>query len=341
LSRVSKIVVLYEKDKQKRLEKLLSVLNETSEMDRFELILQIIPSVYTEEPVEQELNEEEANKILEQFGSDIKLFDSGYHIIRNSIAEAVSEVFGAKGDLVQCEKTIMNWYEGLSPNQRDPYKYTDEEAVCLLRRLSDASLNFESKLLTYLPEDFSFGSVSQWSSIHTKDFVARVKQAKTLIDKAKPYVPEPDIESKTWEIQEGESIEVEIPKGASKIIYTSRHDDPINADDYKVAEQKLDLGQILGDQPSVTVNMRALDKEGNPSKIVTVKLINKAKEYEIQLEKDLFESEKGSFKFPEDSKGLVSVIKSLLNHGVKKGFINKDVVQKIIETIDLHFKKHS
>lgn len=339
LSRVSKIVALYEKDKQQRIEKLKGALDEASGVDRFELILQRIPSVYTEEPVGEELSENEAEKITEEFGTDVKLLDSGYHRIRNSIGEAVSEVFGAKGDLVQCEKTMMNWYEGLSPNQRDPYKYTEEDAVCLMKRISDSSLNFESKLLTCLPEDFSFGSVSQWSSIHTKDFVARVKQAKIFIDEAKPEVPEPEIESKTWKIQEGESLEIDIPKGASKIIYTSRHDDPINADDYKVTEQKLDLVQILGDQPNVTVNMRALDNEGNPSKIVTVKLINKAKEYEIQVEKDLFESEKGSFKFPEDSKGLISVIKSLLNHGVKKGFINRDLAQKIIESINLHLNK--
>lgn len=341
LPRVSKIVALYKKNMQQRLEKLLSVLNAASGVDRFELILQRIPSVYSEEPVGEELNEDDANKILEQFGTNVKLFDSGYHKIRNSIAESVSEEFGAKGDIVQTEQAIMKWYETLSPNQRDPYKHTEEDAVCLLKRLSDPSLNFESKLLTYLPDDFSFGPVTQWSSIHTKDFVAKIKQAKTHIDEAKPDVPEPEIESKTWEIQEGESLAVDIPQGTSKIIYTSRHDDPINADDYKVAEQKLDLGQILGDQPSVTVNMRALDKEGNPSKIVTVKLINKAKEYEIQVEKDLFNSEKGSFKFPEDSRGLISVIKSLLNHGVKKGFINKEVAQKIIETINLHFKKHS
>jgi len=79
--------------------------------------------------------------------------------------------------------------------------------------------------------------------------------------------------------------------------------------------------------------MRALDADGNVSDLVTVKLINKAKEYEIQTEKDLLGFEAATFKFPEDIEGIISVIKSLLQHGIKKGFLDRDKAEKIDSSV--------
>ncbi len=67
----------------------------------------------------------------------------------------------------------------------------------------------------------------------------------------------------------------------------------------------------------------ALDANGNASDRVTVELINKAKEYEIQIDRDLFGNEKGMFRFPKDVQGLISAIKSLLQHGIERGFVDK------------------
>ena len=329
LPSVAKIVDLYEKDRQKRLKKLKEIMDMANSTDRFDLLLQRLPSVYAVEPVGAELREQDAEKICEAFASDVKLLQSGIHSVRNSVAEAISEIFGSKGDMVQCETVVTEWYESLNPSQRDPLKCDDEDAQCVLGRLAGTSVAFEKKFLTLLPQDFGFDPVSEWSAIHTNDYVAKLKQAKAAIDEAKPEVPVPPIKPKPYKIVEGERLEVGIAEGASEMIYTTNNEDPKKAKDAKRVKGELNLANLLGDRHSVTISMRNPDSSGNASDLVQVVLINKSKEYEIEIVKDDLFDEKGSFIFPKDTKGLISVIRSLLSHGVKKGIVNKKEANKI------------
>ena len=328
LPSVARVMDLYEPDRQKRLKNLKEVLDRVGEMDRFELLLETLPSVYTGEPAGEDLQEEETLKICESFESDVKLFESGVHRMRTSVAQAISEVFGSKGDIVHCEEVVTEWYENLNPNQRDPYKCEDDNAQALLKRLAETSISFEDKILSRLPQDYGFGNIFEWSSIHTENYAARVKQAKTCVEEAKTKVPPPPIEAKAYIIEEGGKLEVGIAEGTSEIIYTTAGDDPKKIEATKRVKEKVNLAEELGDRPSVTISMRSLDSDGNASDLIKVELINKTKEYEVQIDKDLFD-EKGSFKFPEDAQGLIAVIKSLLQHGVKRGFVDRGKAEKV------------
>lgn len=333
LQPAAKVMDLYEPDRQKRLKKLKEALDRAGEMNRFELLLEALPSVYTGEPAGEGMPEEEALKISELFGSDVKTLESGVHIIRTSVAEAISEVFGSKGDMVHCEVVVTEWYQNLSPSQRDPLKCEDDDAQAFLNRFAEPAVSFEDKILKLLPQDYGFGSVFEWSSIQTESYVARVKQVKTCIEEVKIVVAPPQIESKAYVIEEGGRLEVGIADGAAEIIYTTNGDDPKKTEGAKRVEGTFNLAEELGDRPSVTISMRSLDANGSASDLVTVELVNKAKEYEVQIDKDLF-GEKGSFKFPEDTRGLISIIRSLLQHGIKRGFLKREEAEKVKSVVN-------
>jgi len=333
LPSAAKIIDLYEKDEHDCLKKLKETLDLAGGMDRFDILLETMPSLYTNESVGERLTESEAEEICEKFAKDIKSLESGLLRVRTAIAGAISEIFGSEGDMIQCEKTVNKWYKNLNPNQRDPLKCGDDDAQYFLTRLADKPLTFESIIMKSLAQYYGFGPVSEWSSLHIQDYVAKLRHAKKFIDEAKPVVPYPSIKSKVWEIREGGELYVDMPEGASEIIFTSTGEDPRKAEKINRVNERFNLVEILGDRPSISVSMRALDADGNVSDLVTVKLINKAKEYEIQTEKDLLGFEAATFKFPEDIEGIISVIKSLLQHGIKKGFLDRDKAEKIDSSV--------
>ena len=332
LKPVAKVIELYKPEKQKRLKAVKERMDGAGNTDRFEFLLEAIPLVYTGEPAGEDLQEEEALKIAESFEEDVKLLESGIHLVRTLVAEAISEIFDSKGDLIHCEGVVTKWYENLNPTQRDPYKCDDDDAQALLKQLSESSTSFEEKILRRLPQDYGFGSVFEWTSIQTENYAARIRQAKTCIDEAKPEVRVPKIKPGAYEIQTNDKFDVDIAEGASEIIYSTTVENPRKDENAKRVKGKLNLAELLGDRPSIKVYMCSLDSDGNASDVVQVELINKDKKYEIQIDKGLF-AEKGSFTFPEDLQGLLAVIASLLRYGVKRGFVDKEVSEKVLKAV--------
>ena len=75
--------------------------------------------------------------------------------------------------------------------------------------------------------------------------------------------------------------------------------------------------------------MRAVDQEGNVSDPVSIELVSKERKYEIQVESDIFGEKEATFKWPNDTEGLVAVLKSVISYGVKKNLLSTDRAQKI------------
>jgi hypothetical protein len=337
ITQVAKIMELYEPTQQKRLRLLKEILDQAKDFDRFDLILNRLPGIYTGGPVGDDLSENEAKNVSTEFAADVKLFESGFYLVRTTLAEAVNQLFGSKGDMVQCEQVITKWYQGLNPTQRNPSKF-EEEAHYLLRRLGEKEVDFEDKILKKLPQDYGLGLVADWSTLYVKGYVEKLTQAKATIEEAKPEVPAPELEGKSYEIKPDEKLEVAIPPGAAEIIYTTTGEDPKKSENIQVARESLNLAELLGDNPSTTIYIRSRDTEGNLSDPVRVELVNKTREYEIQIEKDLFK-DKGVFKFPEDTQGVVTVISSLLKHGVKRKVLNQEEMDKVVAAVQELFGK--
>ena len=152
---------------------------------------------------------------------------------------------------------------------------------------------------------------------------------KAEIDKAKPVVYKPAVDEGVHEVRESQQMYVDIPKGAARLIYTLDGRDPRHSDNAQKADSKFYLVSLLKDRPNVKIKMRAVDQDGNASEVVSVELVSKERKYDIQVDADIFGEKEATFKCPNDTEGLVAVLRSVLNYGVNRKLLNKDKAQKI------------
>ncbi|MCZ6774986.1 MAG: hypothetical protein O7D34_00840 [Ignavibacteria bacterium] len=330
LPAVAKVISLYEIDRQARLNGLKSLMDGlTGSVDRFDFMLGQLPAVYSGGPVGDTLTEKDAKTICDAFAEDVTLLNSGEQIAQGQVAQAICDIYGAKGDMIECEKVVSKWYANLNPSQRDPHKCDHEDAKQFLVHMADQSVSFSTKIVKLLSKDYGFGAVAEWTSLHIKDYAAKLKQAKSEIDKAKPVVYKPAVDEGVHEVHESEAMWIGVPKNAASLIYTLDGSDPRHSDNAKKSDTKLDLVSLLKDRPNVKIKMRAVDQDGNTSDVVSVELVSKERKYEIQVESDIFGEKEAIFKCPDDTEGLVAVFKSIISYGVKRKLLSKDWAQKI------------
>ena len=329
LAAVAKVISLYKKERQNRLEELKNLMDGlTGTLDRFDFILAQLPLIYSGSSVDASLTEKEIKIICDAFAEDVKLLNSGEQIAQGKVAQSICEIYDSKGDMVECEKVVSKWYKNLNPSQRDPYNYDHEDIKQFLICLADQPDSFNTKIVELLPKDYEFGAVAEWTSLHIKDYAAKIKQAKAEIDKAIPVVSKPAINDGAYVIRESQKMYAEIPKRASHLIYTLDGIDPRHSNNTQKTDSKLNLVSLLKGRPNINIKMRAVDKNGNISDIVNVELVSEEREYEVQLEPGLL-GEKGIFKCPDTTKGLMTVIKSVISYGVERELLSKDKAQRI------------
>jgi len=330
LPAVAKVIGLYEEGRKTRLSSLKSLMDGlTGSVDRFDFMLEQLPAVYSGGPVGDILTEKDAKSICEAFAEDVSLLNSGEQLAKGLVAQTVCEVYGAKGDMIECEKVVSKWYEGLNPSQRDPHRCDHEDAKQFLVRMADQSAAFSTKIVKLLPNDYGFGAVAEWTSLHIKDYAAKLKQAKAEIDKAKPVVYKPIVYEGKKEIRESEKVWVKMPKGVSSLVYTTDGTDPRTSGNAKKITGDANLAELLKDRSNVKINLRTVDNDGNYSDLVTLELISKERKYDIQVDSGIFGENEATFKCPNDTEGLVAVLRSVLDYGVKRKLLNKDKAQKI------------
>jgi len=326
LPAVAKVISLYDNDRQPRLNNLKNLMSGlTGSLDRFDFMLEQLPAVYTDGPVGDGLTQKEAETIGEAFAEDVKLLNSGDLAAHGQVAKAICEVYGVKGDMIECEKEVTKWYKDLNQSQRDPHKCEHEDASHFLTRLADTTVNFSTKIVKLLPKDYGFGAVSEWTSLHVKDYASKLKQAKAEIDKAKPVVFKPIVDEGKKELRETEAVWAKIPDGVSALIFTTDGSDPRTSNNAKKVTADIDLAELLKNRPNIKINIRAVDNEGNYSDAVNLELVSRERKYEIQ-ENLIGEA---IFKCPVDMDGLLAVLKSVINYGVKKNILNTDKAKEL------------
>lgn len=330
LTDVAKAIDLYEKQHQPRLKALKELMgNVTGSIDRFDFILKQLPLIYLVTHMSGDaFTEKDATSVGGAFASDVKLLNSGEQIAHRGLAQAICELFGTTGDLIECEKVVNEWYRNLNPSQRDPQKCDLEEAKRLITYLEDQSTSFKKKVVELLPREFGFGAVSEWTSLHVDEFVVKLKHAKAEIDRVKAVVEKPSVKEGSYELSATQKMVVDIPNGAAKLIYTTDGSDPWGAKSPIEAGTPLDLAAVLEGQPNAVVKIRAVDKEGNVSEAVDLELISKERKYEIKVQPDLFGSV-ASFKCPDDQESMVAVLKSITRYGVKNNLLDTKIAKKI------------
>jgi hypothetical protein len=342
---VARLVELYEKDKQARLKQLQTVLQSLKDCDRFDLLLRDLPSVYAGEPVGNNLGEKDAKDYAKAFREDVKLLESGLSLARNRVAAAVGDLFGDKSaDSIKCTALVEEWFKNLSPQQRDQTRYHDKpEAESFVATLVDGDSTFDKKLFAALPAELGLEQIENWQTLKIKDYTAKWKDAKATIDAAAVVIEPPQVakfakaekvSKHTYKLDHGGSIELSLPKGATKIIYTTNGEDPKLSPDAKKADDSLILREMFNDKPSITVQMRAVDESGNLSDVTKLQLVNKPKEFEVTVKKDDLYVTEGRFQFPNDAAGLKAVVKSLLRRAVAEKLIPEQKADAIMLKID-------
>ena len=326
LPAVGKVISLYDNDRQPRLNNLKNLMSGlASSVDRFDFILEQLPAIYIDGPVGDTVTEKESETIGDAFAKDVKSLNSGEQLAHGRVASAVCEVYGVKGDMIQCENEVVKWYKSLGSNQRDPYKCDHEDAAHFLTRLADTSVNFSTKIVKLLPSDYGFGAISDWTSLHIKDYMSKLKQAKAEIDKAKPIVYKPVVDEGEREIAETEKIWAKIPDGAGAIVFTTDGSDPRTSKKAQRVTNEYDLSGLLKGQPNIKIKLMSVDQEDNFSDEVNLELISKERKYEI-LENALMGE--ATFKCPDDAEGLVAVLKSVITYGVEKAFLSRPKLKR-------------
>ena len=90
-------------------------------------------------------------------------------------------------------------------------------------------------------------------------------------------------------------------------------------------DSDFDFSEFLKKRSSVKIRVRAIDPEGNHSDEINFELISKERKYEIQ--KNVLGE--ATFKYPDDTEGLVAVLKSVIRYGVKKALLSTEWAQRL------------
>jgi len=342
LPSVAKIADLHPAGDRLRLENLKQLLEDHS-VECFELVLQRLPSVYAGGPVDS-IPAADGKKWADGFSADAKRLNAGLVQAQREVAAAILDVHGKTGDMVECEKVVEEWYQGLTSDQRDPLRCDDhEDAQRLLTALSDSNKAFDAKLMSLLPAAWGLGAVASWTSLQTAAYKAKWEQSKTAIENIKPLVPDPKISltyhvtqmsGNVWEIEDGAKIRIAIPAGAESVVYTLGKASPDEALEKITIKENSEVSLDLGDQSTGEVGVYAVDGDGNTSRRLVYRIRHKQKQHHVQVVKEELFGETGNFKFPDSLSSFIEVIRSLTAKARERGAITDDIAKTLNATLD-------
>jgi hypothetical protein len=340
LPSVAKIATLYPAETRTRLEQLRQTLGAALK-ERFELMLSELPAVYGGEPVGV-MKAKEAKDWAEAFAADVKRLNGGLALAKRQLADAILAVYGRTGDMVVCENVVKEWFESLTPDQRDVMRCDDEDAQRLISAMGDVGKPFEVRLMQTLADQWGFGMVPNWTSLHTDAYKAKWELAKRAIEEVKPLVPEPTavpgefttaIKPTIWEVEDGAKVRIQIPPGAASVVYSLGDENAAAAERITIHEDSpitVDLkGKAVGE-----LRITAFDAAGNASRPVNYRLRHKLKQHEVTVEQEDLLGEKGSFKFPDSLSSFVAVIKSITAKALERKLISSQAADQIKAALD-------
>ena len=344
LPAITKVKTIYDENDQARVETLKKNLDKLIGVDRHEILFGMIPGMYGEGQVSETDSAEKLERIATAFENDVKLLESGGDRARNQVSGAIAEVFGGHGDMVQCEKAVQEWFERLNPNQRDATRYDMEpDAQSFISKLAEPNITYETKLMEKIPKAFGLESVKNWGALRIDDYVSKLTQAKEEVEAAVIVVPVPEIKGKEkfrqisnskWEIDEGGSLEIVRLAGINLFVYTVDGSDPRNSMTGTKVSENVILSDIFADKSAIQINARGIDELGNYSDLITCSVVNKKKEYEVNVDSDDLFTKKGTFKMPNSLASLKAVLTSTVEQALKAKVISEAQAQKLKESFN-------
>jgi hypothetical protein len=347
LPSVAKLAELYPDPYAGRTEALKQVLDD-ERTDPFERLLNHLPAIYAEGPVGG-MSSENSTVWAAAFTEDLSQLNNGILKAEQTLVKAVSTVFEAQClDIVELEKHIRNWFEQLTPDQRNPSRCDEnDEAHSLVKNLLSGGNSFHDMLTNQLPSSWGIGELRNWTSLQFPALKSKWEQAKRYIENIKPLVSDPVIRKvykveklseSNWAIEEGSKVEIEIPRGAKSVVYECTSDENKGEGTKKTIESLTEVDLCIGKSPRGMLHVYAVSQEGNTSRRVSYLLVHKQKQYKIKIEKEDLWGDQGSFKFPTDFASYIEVLRSLTENAQERKVIPVEAAQ-MVETFLKDFAK--
>ena len=257
---------------------------------------------------------------------------------QTDLLEKVAELFDLTDSLpIDIQDAIKNWYDGLGSFQKDLYgKYHTNESKVIVSRIKQMT-DVKELIFTGLPEAFGFGSLSEWGTDKTEDYVGKVKIGKDWIEASKPPVGDVVLLNK-----EGKTISEDmIPykgkfefklnlKEDGAIFYTDDGSDPSNEKSERKRFQESDLLNIP--EGNRTIRVVARNNDGNYGKIREISFIDETKKNVIRPIQKTFAGfdTPVTFVFPVDKEGVKASISSLFKEIIEAKILSVETLEKMV-----------
>ena len=130
------------------------------------------------------------------------------------------------------------------------------------------------------------------------------------------------------------SLGIALAEGISRVVYTLDGTDPRSSGTCRKASEEVILSDVFADKSAVQIQVRGIDESGNYSNLLTCSVVNKQKEYQVNVGSDDLFTKKGTFKIPDSLEALKTVLSSTVEQALKDSVINDVQAQKLKEAFD-------
>lgn len=213
---------------------------------------------------------------------------------KSELLGEIRSVFGITGVTYDhCRAGISEWFNGLDENQRDlGGKWHTTESRALVKNLGTIT-DTENTLFNLVPKDLGLGSVADWNTGKTQDYVAKLREGIKHIEGNAIKVESPLIscvivgqelkgQDGKWQVQYSSRgcIKVEVPKADVVVLLSDSGEDPsAHGAQVQTISDSYEYGISGGNK---TVRIISRDSQGNFGKLCLVEFIDQLEKFTVR-----------------------------------------------------------
>jgi len=257
--------------------------------------------------------------------------------VEKRILVEIAKVFEAASNLdVDIQEAMKNWHNGLSTTQKDYVGYTfhNNDSKPLVKFTTYA--NIHELLFVTLPEAYSHGKVSDWTSDDVSAYVQQIRNGKAHIETNAPHgTLQVEFENKV--AQNGNQVKykgvlilrADTEDGQGEIYYTEDGSDPATSKQ----RHELNPGDKLTIKGNHKVKFVVSDEKGNFSAVQTYEVIDELEPFTIKRsqQQTSFVDEAITFVFPKTKDAAQVTIGSFIKTLSESGLFTEAELKKVIQ----------
>jgi hypothetical protein len=344
---LARVVKLYQTGDNSYAVGFMSALEKIGGQDAYTFLFDSLPEVFGD-GAGLLITAETIERVKEHLLAVKAAIESQVERVEERIFAEVRQIFGVQqhtlSDIVD---TVVAWYNGLDSQQRDPFALwqdRDSKSLALhLKNLTDPRDTF----LRAIPDSTDYGlkPVSDWMTDRVKEYTARLRSGKDLIDANRLKVESPQVTITGDFQQSGSRIDF---KGEVKIDLKTRSKNAKiyvvegNADprDPNAQREEVLPGVPLQIHDHKEIHFVVQDAEGNWGRVETLALMNENKKFELSEPRQrALKDPMVQCVFPQDATTLVVTGRSLFKLALDRKVITLEQLDDIVQSILDDLKK--